>query len=549
MHHRKIRQSPSQRQYSQHKSNSWWRALVIWACILLVLLRYIFGWNKSTQSSIQENEQEAQQDNTQEDGQRYYIGEPIMTAGTMTPTETFSRYSHTFVSESGETFGLKSRDIVLYEYEWKVQIKWSIDEFARDIPIILVNEIIGDRGEWNTLDLQLENTQANKHFYAYPDESIWFDLSISPDYTIIKEDNDDKLYLKDTTKDSKDNVLMSITPFVCTPWDNLKDCWLLKQRLAESNAQSITNSNNVTFLKLSESKTRLVFNDEVQYGYYFSPEDDTIINSFSSTVSFLNKTRLKNAIIDRIEKVCKNLDYTLTENLINSIDYTFNFDGTVTARINGIASDGMELICSVTIRLGNSLQVFEKVFTTWEQREIPKIVPNDTDKEMNPNQQIEEENTAEDELDTKEEKSVETTPSRDENQEDITPTTADSEEIAIASETFATLPENWSWAWWFHYNSIRWYDVYFSNKSITYAWEILETPREIAGLMCVYRINVIHYKDADNVEIAPDIEIYECTWSTRTQDSTLKTVGTSWWKVFIAKYNTQKLNNVSIVIE
>jgi hypothetical protein len=151
-------------------------ALVVsWIVIFIGVWWVFYGQKTVTQPTnlIEENNQEE----VDEDKQKtYYIGEKILVAGTLTATDSFTTYTHDFVSDQGDVFGLKSKDIDLYMFEGTVQLKGSITTFKNDLPIILVTEIVGDDDA--PLDGE-EDIDANTNYYLFIDDKVGFDLSIS----------------------------------------------------------------------------------------------------------------------------------------------------------------------------------------------------------------------------------------------------------------------------------------------------------------------------------------------------------------------------------
>jgi hypothetical protein len=104
------------------------------------------------------------------------MGEKILASGVLTATESYTTYTHDFVTDTGDVFGLKSKDTDLYTFEGKVQLKGSITDFKNDLPIISVAEIITDGSDKDPDDIEVED---NPSYYLFKNWGLGFDLTIS----------------------------------------------------------------------------------------------------------------------------------------------------------------------------------------------------------------------------------------------------------------------------------------------------------------------------------------------------------------------------------
>ena len=158
---------------------------------------------------------------------KHVIGEKIMSAGTLTAVEVFDGYSHTFVSEKGENFGAKSSAIVLQQFSGSVQIKGEIVDLQDGLPIVR-------------------------------SQGMGIDLSISKGYGVKQQGDAILLY----DKEKNNETILSITPFVCTAQDPIKDCATLKRNFVEYENDSFVASQGNTFYNLGETNTWMTFAHE-----------------------------------------------------------------------------------------------------------------------------------------------------------------------------------------------------------------------------------------------------------------------------------------------
>lgn len=457
-----------------------------------------------------------------EDSAHYYIGEKILASGKIEATKTFTTFTHHFITNKGETFGLKSKNIDLYTFSWQVQLKGEITDFKNDLAIINVSEIIdGDK----ILDEDNEETNqtggGNADYYAFKNDGIGFDLSISEGYTVEKQW--DEIMLIDLQSENQPKTVLTISPFACTPGDGLKDCSVLKKRLENANSESFVSGPWIKFYHLSETTTRVSFNDNIHYGYYLSPNNENNFATFANLMSMLDESTIKNAIEKKLTNICKNIDYTMTS--IDDISYDRQENASVIAHLKSIADDNSKMTCKVNVRLGNTLEVSKLSFAV------------DTSDKTNEEEWEKENNNDEDH-----EGLTEGGPDSIEGKDPIAPPTID---LGI-DETILND--------WFAYHSVRWYSVYFSNKNISYAGQILDTSTDlnIEWIKCPYKINVVTWKNAEQVDIDPSVEIYECRWEVSEDDlasQKLQKVGIVEDVIFLAKWYNDPWKNMDIIIK
>ena len=149
----------------------------------------------------------------------------------------------------------------------------------------------------------------------------------------------------DLQSDTPTEVL-TISPFACTPGNNLEDCTALKQKFEENKADSFISSQGIKFYHLSETKTWVAFNGALNYGYYITPKDANKFTSFANLMSFIETSKIKQAVQKKLANLCKNIDYTLEQ----ADDLSYDWDeasGLVKVVAKGTAEDGTKMICKL----------------------------------------------------------------------------------------------------------------------------------------------------------------------------------------------------------
>jgi len=479
-----------------------------------------------------------QQDNTTiplddqpvDDIQRWYIGEKVLFDGELIPEEGFGRYTHTFVNEQGKEFGAKSSIYDLSEFNWTVQLKWEINDFEKDIPVISVEEIIKKKDSASTDTAQIDK---NPNYYYDMDNWLGLDLSIS-DWFEIQEENWE-LSLIDQKSEWTEPVL-TIAPFACKSGDSLQDCAALKQRFEDFGNDTFTNGQDVTFYNLTETNTWFAFNKE-NYGFTFRSPSSDMITTFGALVNFIDEERL-DAYVVANKDLCKNITSSL--GTIEKIAYQDQGEWVLSATIIGKNNVGWEASCKMLIRLWSTL---ESVFAGYKVDGEEEVVEEELTLEEEKEEPVEEEIIEENQEEDLEEEIVE------ENEEVV------EEEKASITPPAGDVSKPVSFDGWLQYASIRGFTMWFSKKGVAYVGNVFDWSKDlgIEGLQCWYKVNVIEWKRADDVSANPDLEVYECygakVTAAQAQAQWLKLVWASWNNQYLVKYYTNNLDGMTIYVE
>lgn len=257
--------------YSQDKSTKIvYRALIISRAIIAVGVRWVFF--RSDNALNLDADTQIWSSNIDETS-NYYVDELVILAGDISKAVGSLEYTHDFVSDNGDVFGLKSADVSLFDHDGPVNIKGEVTDILWKLPIISVDEIV------STLD-----EPSKEVIKKFTDSGLEIDLGGTNGFEIRKWGGDILIIDSTGTQWDDNNVMVSITPFTCDPDDKLRDCLSLRKSLIESNAESFISSNGIKISNLSATNSRLMFNANTWY--YVRPYDEKSLIPFSDLFSF-----------------------------------------------------------------------------------------------------------------------------------------------------------------------------------------------------------------------------------------------------------------------
>lgn len=107
--------------------------------------------------------------------------------------------------------------------------------------------------------------------------------------------------------DATNTKLLTITPFVCTPGDALKDCKVIKNAL--EGAQRFTNAAGMVFLKFPETERWMSFDGDA-LGYTLVAEPDVELQTYGSIFEVVD-TALFDTRLDEMKMLCKDINSRL----------------------------------------------------------------------------------------------------------------------------------------------------------------------------------------------------------------------------------------------
>ena len=471
-----------------------YRALLLSRIIIAAGIRWVVT-NSGTQNNLPDDANQADKSDNQwtVDSDRYYIDESIRTQWKISRSSWSLEFTHVLATDDGNTIALKSADLNLFDYGWEVQIKWVVVDFADDQPIVQVAEIIStlvDQNTWN-------QDEANEQFRYLQDSGIAIDLSSTPSYSINNQD--DSILLVDTSWQLWDdnNVVLSITPFVCNNADGLQDCDGIKDSFKITNPESFTTSNWVTLSNMPETSNWMMF--QWNMGYYVRPVGGTSITDFADMILFLDDDTLSQEIKDKANTSCRTLEYRIWQNISVDLGDVSNNKLTATASWTSNSDTSKTIICNyqVTIDRVRNIKLLSATINDdgTNNQAIDDTQPNDNIDSSVDNNNVQKKLEIQDKENEAEESNE-----------------ANENETIVEDSNKAKVIEEWEYAGRLAFPSSRWYTTYFSDRSIGYAWAFLPTAEQLTiwDTDCTYGIKVTKYTNIDNIQTAPDSIIYEC---------------------------------------
>ena len=467
-----------------------WAALILSWIIIFVGIRRVFykdRWTEIDTATAPVDEIVAQQEEKSEKDKRFYVWEPIMIQWNMWKTEDISLYTHIITNSKNQSFWLKSKDIDLYKHSWDVSIKWSILDIKDDMPVVWVTELIPNQ----KIDPSKDAPKKNPWFTFYKADGIAIDLPESSSYVTEKQWEDILVIGK---ANEQFQTVLSVSPFVCTTEDALKDCAWLEKKFKELKNDSFTSDHGVTYYNMTETSTRLAFDWEKRWIYVRPFGENNLVN-FVKYIHFLDTAKLESEIKEQAEKQCKNLEYKPTDE--SKITFTEPTDGSFIATItsNTIEDASKKIICKIqaTLWAKRTYSLLSVAIEGWEEEKAVEKPEEKIDEVVAPVAEEKDEWTWEEiKEEPKEEKK--------------------NEEIEEKPEEEEVKKKSGSYKWRAHHSSVRGYDMYFSNPKISYLWGFLWEWEKISvwGTECTYGTKVTLRENADNIAGSPDVIVYEC---------------------------------------
>lgn len=555
-----------------------WIALLVSWIIIGVWVRRVFFRNIQQAPLAQQDEQDLLIDDAGQDT-RYYIDQAVLLEGEITRSDDFSVYTHDFVDLDGNDFGLKSADIDLFAYQWVVSLKGTIIDITNSLPIVRVTEIV-----WRSEPQ--EALQPNDQFYYFKNAWVAIDLSIASWYEVEQQGSD--ILILDTAWSEQIETVLSITPFQCKSWDALRDCDSLLQNFELTWSDSFVSSNNITVYNLTETNTRLMFDNQWRW-YYVKPRTPSDLTDFIDTIVFLNQEMIKSYVDNVAYDECKTIDYRLWDrsNVSLILESTWLITATVEAMTQ--QDDSIVLTCTFLIkpwlRLEHQLLSTTSTTDAWFAIEPFQGTP-EIDEESLADIELTQDTSDDEVQDQPQQNLEETQPSRvqdssilenneesetiqddqplsdsvqDENSPMDDPQQQNASDIDESpsswdsTDTQLQIPQQYADR--LPFQSVRWYTAYFSSKRLAYAWGPVtwQYLLDIAWADCGYGIHITTRSNSWSVLESPDTIIYECNAPSDIDQTSLPNQATylteRWDKHFIKKDYTSAFAGLEVAIE
>lgn len=449
-------------------------------------------------------------------------------------------------------FGVRSEEFSLSEYEGQVQIKWEIVDFDKETPIILVQDIIKESNS----DENTQIPEGNENFWWGQSANLWIDFSASNGYAVSEVDGEIRIIESTNINDP----LLTILPFDCVSWDALQDCADLKDKFTKFGNESFINAKWVTFYNLTETNTRFMF-DLPQKWYSLRSSVDNSVSGFADLIQIVNDKTLEALFETSKDEYCRSLESRMdtTQSISSELIKPW------LVAVTGVWSsqEGNEVSCMMYVVLwennttqrgtyqDDSIQKAYEQDVVWPEDSVEE---NNDDVETQPEEEVVEieENEEGDTEEINPEVEEQEEPAEENNEEEVVDEEEEQEALPVDA---GSVSKPSSLDGWLQYSSVRWFDMYFSKQWVSYVWEILNTATwlGIQGASCRYKVNVIAYKQAENVSTSPDLAVYECSWTapTATQAKSLN-IQLAWSTndaFFVVQKYTANLWDIQVFVE
>lgn len=407
--------------------------------------------------------------NISNDTENYYIWDTIIKQWEITSNQSIGLYTHILTTVEWNKIWLKSRSVDLTEFEGNVQIKWEITDIKNNIPIVEVNEIMNVEDENTEIqltweELTWEELAPDTDFY-FSDYGIYMDFQGNTWYTVQMDWNTINVISLDESGSWE--TVLSISPFVCDETNNLQNCASLQEKFESYKFENFTSSQWIKFYKIVETSRRTFFNDNLWW-YNVVPKSDRSLISLSKYIYLFSKDDIKEKISSNIKNICKNDESSLIT--IDEFE-TFLENGNMAWNIVWKDENWNTLSCDIEIKPWKTIYInLIGIQNLWKDTSYENTQDYNTSSVVN--------------LETQD--------------------SSDNPELANKMK----------------FESARWFVMYMPNH-LAFEGMVLDpaTDLTLGWLKCDYKINMIDYKNKDQLSTNPAVEVYLC--STQLDDESI----------------------------
>lgn len=465
----------------EKKNTSTWILLLIILILGAASTVQFFGLIPSFQTSVITDHQEKLPENP------YTIGKEIQIEGLLQEDNSdLITYTHTLTNSNGDTFLLKSKTRPLNNYStnltWIIQIIGTIEAFYKSKPIIEVTNIGTQTTEQITQNTTgTQNQEASSPGIYIANAGIYFGQEFFDTYAFVGQAGSNN---KITIKNLENEKITTISYFNCQNSGD-QNCKENERVFKNSSAKEITNQDAITFYRLSEVKSRFFQNNNWR-GYFINDAEDSEVESIIKLIKVSSPDRIKDFITLHGIKVCLGTDNGL--NKITSHTLVKTKEG---IQVN-MEWNGEKIFSCQTLfdpSLPNNFKFIDLQIKNKEQNQVSiQTWTNSTPEKTKEHQEAKE--------------------SAKEASEGA------NKQQAITHETHynpnvAQFPINLEKT--LSYRSTRGeYEMQFPSMNMAYEATATDTDLGEAGVRCKYSINVIQYKDKEQIKTNPTLTIYEC---------------------------------------
>lgn len=220
----------------------------------------------------------------------YKIGQVVELSWTMFSDWDLISYTHSIHTFDGDILWLKSRNLNLNDYQWKVEIKWTIEKLVGDIFIVEVNNV-----SWEVV---LENTWVSSTWKYISEAWIFFDQNFFNSYSI-----EDIANGKIIVKNLDSNQIIIVSYFKCNTFNPDQNCRSLNETFSQTSEKDFTTSNGISFYKLQSVSSWYFANDNLLW-YFINDVPETEIMKLSDYIILPNKNYVSDNIMPNISDIC-----------------------------------------------------------------------------------------------------------------------------------------------------------------------------------------------------------------------------------------------------
>lgn len=394
----------------------------------------------------------------------YYIWDTIIKQWEISSSQSIWLYTHILTTTEWNKIWLKSKNVDLTEFEWNIQIKWTITDIKNDIPIVEVDEIMNIEDEninteltWQ--ELTWEELTPDTDFY-FSEYGIYMDFQSNTWYTVQMDWNTINIISIDEAGSWE--TLLSISPFVCDETNNLQNCSSLQAKFESYKFENFTSTQWIKFYKIVETSRWTFFNDNL-WGYNVVPKSDRSLISLSKYIYLFSKDDIKEKISSNIKNICKNDESSLIT--IDEFE-TFLENGNMAWNIVWKDENWNTLSCDIEIKPWKTIYInLIWIQNLWKDTSYEDTQTYNASSVVN--------------LESQTNDSWETDP-------------------ALANKM--------------KFESTRWFVMYMPNH-LAFEGIVLDpaTDLSLGWLKCDYKINMIDYKNKDQLSTNPSVEVYLCS--------------------------------------
>lgn len=222
----------------------------------------------------------------------YKIGQVVDISWTMFSDWDLISYTHSIHALDWDVLWLKSRNLNLNDYQWSVQIQWTVEKLVGDIFVVEVSNI-----SWEVV---VENTWTLSTWKYISAAWIFFDQKFFDNYSV-----DGVSDWKITVKNLDTNQIINIAYFKCNTYNPDQNCRALNQTFSQSSEKDFTTSNWISFYKLQSVSSWYFSNDNLLW-YFINDVDESEVMKIADYIILINKNYVNNNIIPNISNICSN---------------------------------------------------------------------------------------------------------------------------------------------------------------------------------------------------------------------------------------------------